>query len=386
MNPSIKAGFSRFLADRSRLHFAAHSHHPWPDVSFTAHQQAWLDAAQLQDAKWGKVFSEIWPAAQHHVARLLRLPDPSSVCFAPNTHELVVRLASSIERRPLRVLTTDAEFWSFDRQLRRWEEAGAAVATRVAAEPFASFEARWQLAARRGGYDLVYLSQCFYDSGFVPGGLSALLAAVSDDRAIRLVDGYHGFIAFDTDLSSLAEGVCYLAGGYKYAMSGEGCCFAYVPPGVASRPLDTGWYAGFDTLSDTPSQIAYPADARRLLGATFDLAPLYRFNAVMDWLAANDLSPSLIHAHVGELQARFLGKLDALRLPLTRGALIPPAGCARGNFLCFRLPDAGAIRAALAAQRVTVDHRGDRLRIGFGVYHDAEDVDELLRRLARAPG
>ena len=42
--------FSRFLgAVPGRLHAAAHSHHPWPDVTFDAQQQAWLDAARLAD-------------------------------------------------------------------------------------------------------------------------------------------------------------------------------------------------------------------------------------------------------------------------------------------------------------------------------------------------
>jgi selenocysteine lyase/cysteine desulfurase len=30
---------------------------------------------------------------------------------------------------------------------------------------------------------------------------------------------------------------------------------------------------------------------------------------------------------------------------------------------------------------VITDHRGDRLRIGFGIYHDEEDVDRLLVHL-----
>jgi selenocysteine lyase/cysteine desulfurase len=30
---------------------------------------------------------------------------------------------------------------------------------------------------------------------------------------------------------------------------------------------------------------------------------------------------------------------------------------------------------------VITDLRGDRLRIGFGLYHDPDDVDELARRL-----
>ena len=40
---SYKHLFRRFLdANPERLHFAAHSHHLWPDVTFEAQQQAWL--------------------------------------------------------------------------------------------------------------------------------------------------------------------------------------------------------------------------------------------------------------------------------------------------------------------------------------------------------
>ena len=47
---SWKQKFSRFLsADPDRLHFAAHSHHPWPDVSFDAHQRYWLDSIDMAD-------------------------------------------------------------------------------------------------------------------------------------------------------------------------------------------------------------------------------------------------------------------------------------------------------------------------------------------------
>jgi uncharacterized protein YndB with AHSA1/START domain len=61
----LRAGFSRFLsADPDRLDFAAHSHHPWPDVTFAAHEQAWLDAARLVDDKWERVFGEVVPEAR----------------------------------------------------------------------------------------------------------------------------------------------------------------------------------------------------------------------------------------------------------------------------------------------------------------------------------
>ena len=46
---SFKALFSRALSlAPERLHFAAHSHHLWPDASFEAQQQAWLEVGVLQ--------------------------------------------------------------------------------------------------------------------------------------------------------------------------------------------------------------------------------------------------------------------------------------------------------------------------------------------------
>jgi hypothetical protein len=46
-------------ADPERLHFAAHSHHLWPDASFEGQQAAWQDAARLADRKWDKVMDEV---------------------------------------------------------------------------------------------------------------------------------------------------------------------------------------------------------------------------------------------------------------------------------------------------------------------------------------
>ena len=102
---SYKAHFRRFLeADPARLHFAAHSHHLWPDVTFAAQERCWLDAARLADRKWAHVFGDVIPSVQRGVARLLNLSRPEDIVFAPNTHSLLNRLLSCLPGdRPLRV-------------------------------------------------------------------------------------------------------------------------------------------------------------------------------------------------------------------------------------------------------------------------------------------
>src|SRR3954470_5160457 len=142
--------FLRYLAaNPGRLHFAAHSHHPWPDATREAQLRCWDDAAALADRKWERVFGEVVPRAQGHVARLLQLSDPRQVAFAPNTHEFVARLLSCLPHdRPARVLASAHEFHSFRRQARRLQEAGRLQLTEIPAEPWDTFTARFIAAER----------------------------------------------------------------------------------------------------------------------------------------------------------------------------------------------------------------------------------------------
>ncbi len=149
------------------LHAAAHSHHPWPDVSRAAQELCWDDAARLLDKKWDHIFGEVMPKAAGHIARQLGLPDPATIAFGPNTHSFVLRLLSCFPPgKPIRILTTGSEFMSFTRQTARFEEDGMAEVTRVPTEPFDTFETRFAAEAKKGGHDLVFFSQAYFDSGF----------------------------------------------------------------------------------------------------------------------------------------------------------------------------------------------------------------------------
>lgn len=368
-----KAGFSRFLtATPGRLHFAAHSHHPWPDVSLEAQQRAWLDAAVMMDDKWDQFFGSVLPQAQARVASILGLADPATLTFGPNTHSFLVRIFSCLEP-PVRILSTDSEFHSFRRQSLRWEEAGLAIVDRVSAEPFDTFADRLTREARAGVHDLIYLSQVFYDSGFVVPHLDQVVSSVPENRTFIVVDGYHAFMALPVDVSVIQDRVFYLAGGYKYAMAGEGACFLHVPPGYGPRPVDTGWYAGFSELErGVSARVPFADDGSRFAGATYDPSGVYRLDAVLGWLEEEGVTPKTIHDHVARLQDRFMASGAA------PGELLPPPSLQRGNFLGFRNPNAGDIFRALHDLGVITDHRGDRLRIGFGIYHDEDDVDLLI--------
>jgi selenocysteine lyase/cysteine desulfurase len=385
----LAAQFSRFrAADPARLHFAAHSHHPWPDVTESAHAQYWKDSAALADRKWAeRIFSDVVPRAQSHVVRLIGAPDPAQVAFAPNTHEFVTRIYSCLERgRKLRVLTTGSEFHSFRRQTRRMQEAGDVALEEVAPTPWETFAGRFIAAARRGPWDLVWLSHVFFDSAFAVREVVEICRAAPAD-AIVVVDGYHAFCALPVDIAAVADRVFYIGGGYKYAMAGEGACFLAIPRGCTLRPVDTGWYASFDKLASGPGEaISYGEGGMRFWGATFDPSGLYRFNAAMDMLQSTGTTIAAIHAHARALQERFLDGLERLKLrEMNPGHLVPPRGVqARGNFLVFDIDHSEDAQRRLADHHVAIDRRARRLRFGFGCYHDAADVDRLLEAVARA--
>jgi kynureninase len=387
----LRSQFTEFRAAQpGRIHLAAHSHHFWPDAACDGHRQALDDAARLADNKWETIFGTLVPRVQRGIAATLALPDPATIAFAPNTHDFVRRLLSALPPDTIpRILTSDSEFHSFTRQIARLEEDGLATVERIAAEPFASFPERFASAARQGGHDLVFVSQVFFNSAATSGPLETIVRAVPDAGTLVVIDGYHGLMALPTDFAGSAARAFYLAGGYKYAMAGEGVCFMHCPPGFATRPRDTGWFAAFGALSASAGGVAYGADGSRFMGATFDPSGLYRLAAVFDWMEAIGLTVDAIHRHVMALQDIFRAEIARAGVrPLCEARLVTPIGStsARGHFLTFELADAQALYERLAQANIITDVRGDRIRFGFGCYHAAEEIEPAVAAITRALG
>jgi len=91
------------------------------------------------------------------------------------------------------------------------------------------------------------------------------------------------------------------------------------------------------------------------------------------------IDPKSIEAHVHALGARLIDGLQEL------GATVvtPRAATGRGPLVCVRSTDVGALVAALAAERIVVSSREDKLRIALHLYNVEADVDTLLDALTR---
>ena len=375
---NFKRLFSRSLsADPERLHFAAHSHHLWPDASFDGQVEAWTDAARLADRKWDRIMDEVWPEAQRRVAAELDSGDPDAIVFSSNTHDFLLRIASACPRadpRRLCVLTSDGEFHSARRQFARWAEDGW---LEFETAPLDGLLER----ARDGDHDLILVSQVQFGSGRIFTSVDDLAALARPDGPWVVIDGYHAFMTLDRPLgAAAARSAFYLGGGYKYAMAGEGCAFMHAPAGFGPRPSVTGWFAEFEDLSLPAGSVGYAKDARRFLGATFDPSGLYRFTAVQRMLEEQGLTTARISAYVAALQAQLLAAIGDTAFGQAR-LLNPLDGGPHARFLAFETSDAQRWYEELLAQDCITDVRGDVLRIGFGLYQDAGDVDRLLAAL-----
>lgn len=376
--------YSRFLAARPDVvHMSPHSHYYWPDVTRQAQLDYWDDAARYADDKWDEIFGRRIPKVQQLIAQRLQLSDPGQIAFAPNTHEFVYRIMSCFAPdKPLRILTTDSEFHSFNRQSRRLLERGNVELTVIEAEPFATLPQRWREAVAAQAYELIFISQIFFNSGVAAPSPERWLDAVQRDDTVIVVDGYHGFGAVPTNWAAYQDRVFYLAGGYKYAQAGEGVCFAVVPRGCQLRPEFTGWFADFASLAKPQEgPVGYADDGMRMAGSTMDFTALYRLQAVLELWQKEGLTDTVVNDHIRMLQRAFLAHIDGLKHPqLNRSTLMLEDAQTHGHFYTFKLASAAQVEelaARLKAQGIATDYRYDRLRFGFALYQSAEDYAQI---------
>ena len=383
---SYQQFYQGFLsANTHNQHYACHSHYFWPDCTRDAMLQYWDDSAKYVDHKWGYFFETLVPQLQTKISDILNTSAPQQIVFAPNTHELLYRIMSCFDStKPFKVVSTDSEFHSFQRQASRLQEQGSIELITVPTQPFATFSERFKAAIALHNPELVFFSQVFFNSGYVVSDVNDIVNSVTNDDTLVVIDGYHGFMAKPTDLSAIAHRAFYLAGSYKYAQAGEGACFAHVPTGCTLRPAYTGWFAEFGDL-DKPRQIdgkaavQYSQDGMRFAGATMDFTALYRLCAVLNMFEENNISITTVNDYVMQMQQHFLEQLSAQQHPvLNESNLVVNDASERGHFLTFELESADItqqLSAALKEQGILTDSRGNRLRFGFGLYHTKDYMD-----------
>jgi len=222
------------------------------------------------------------------------------------------------------------------------------------------------------------VSAVFFEDAAVHDGLDQVVARAAEVSAFCLVDAYHAF-----DVVPVATGGTsfVLGGGYKYAQFGEGLCWLRLPPGVALRPVFTGWYADFQGLAHgrTGAAIGYDASGWGFAGSTFDGSAAYRAEAVLDVFDRHGLDVAALRAISLAQTERILTWFDTSRLSRRGARLVTPREPSRrGGFVSVRTPRASDLVADLRQRGVYLDSRGDLLRIGPAPYLSDDEIDAGL--------
>ena len=383
--PSDLARHYRCFRVSERVLLTGHSHQAWPDVAFDAQRQAWLDAAEMVDDKWGRAF-EVADEVRAGYRRLLNDPD-GHIALGQNTHELLIRFLSALPLRDRpRLVTTDGEFHTIRRQLDRLEAEGIEV-VRVATGGDGAADRRGPMAeALAGAVDdrtaAVLVSSVLFRDARIVDGLDGVARACTRVGAELLVDAYHSLNAVPFSVVEKGlEDAFVLGGGYKYCQLGEGNCFLRFPRDCALRPVLTGWFAEFGTLAQARGVggVDYGEGHLRFAGSTYDPVSHYRAAAVFRFFREQGLDPErLREISVAQIR-RLAAGVDALDLDpavLTRDRSVPLSR--RGGFLALETPRAGEVACKLRGRNVYADSRGRVLRLGPAPYVTGGQLDEAV--------
>tara|TARA_R110000868_G_scaffold410693_4_gene699794 strand:- start:19801 stop:20985 length:1185 start_codon:yes stop_codon:yes gene_type:complete len=368
-----------------RLLFTGHSHQAWPDVAREGQTEYFDVCADRVDNKWEVGFEKT-----EILRNYLRdyYDDPEGLyCREESTHFLMVSLMSSFDlKNKPKVITTDGEFHSMHRQLKRLEEEGLEIA-RVATNPDETFAQRIisEIDARTSA---IMLSRIYFQTSLINTHLSDIAAAARIHGIPVIIDDYHGTNV--VPLSFREEGLedCFiLIGGYKYLQWGEANCFLRFPKECELRPVITGWFASFSTLEQPQGddRVQYDKSDQRFASATYDPSSQFRAAKVVEFFQEQGLTPEVLRnqyeAQVGLLRSLFLeNDFDPKVIKLTHTEPLS----LNGGFLSLTSPKAREIRADLLSRGVFTDARNEILRLGPAPYTTVAQIEAVIVELSKS--
>jgi len=315
-----------------------------------------------------------WLAARERyralVARLIGAKRPD--CVIPKTSaaqglRAVLNALDAQEvghRGKLRVVASDGEFDSIDFVLRVYREKGR-VDLRLM--PWRELSA--------GNADLVVVSTVQYRTGEWFHNLPKFLRAAKESGALVMIDAYHHAGVLPLDVEAL--GVDFAIGGsYKYLRGGPGACWLYVRPGLVEtmRTLDTGWFAKHEPFRyERPDPPQFAAGGDAWLESTPPVLACVQALAGLEMTL--ELGVDRLRDYSIE-QKQLLADFLALRGVASEGA-----GDEHGAFLTVTHPEAARLVQGLARQGITVDARGDRLRICPDILNTEGELAQVAEEL-----
>ncbi|HEX3290509.1 MAG TPA: aminotransferase class V-fold PLP-dependent enzyme [Gaiella sp.] len=338
--------------------------------------EMWLEGWDENGAEWG-FWVERNEAFRSAVAGLLHA-EADDVAVTTSVSQGVSGLVSALrldgERN--RIVISEYEFPTVG-QIAHAQELRGAEVVHVRPDEDGSIPPERFADAIDERTALVCCTTLSYRSGH-RHDVAAIAEAAHAAGAIVLADSYQACGAVELDVRSLGADVV-TGGTVKYLLGTAGLGFMWVRPEVRETlvPTQTGWFADEDIFAMSIADYSPHGSARRFDSGTPPVPALYAGAAGVSLVA--DAGVPAVEAHVAGLVDRLAAGLEAL------GATVvtPRERGRRGPLVCVRSTDVDSLVTALAAERIVVSSREDKLRVALHLYNVEEDVDRLLDALER---
>jgi len=375
--------YSEFKVE-DRILLTGHSHQAWPDCAFNGMKRYWIDSSEFVDNKWEFAFKK----ADRVRSGFAKLTGTNSeeIVLGQNTHELLLRLLSSIDlvNRP-KIITTDSEFHTARRQFDKLAEIRLIELIKLNAEPVESLSERISKIVDEKT-SVVMVSKVFFNNANILENIEIIYKQCNLHGAYLILDVYHALNAIPFSvINEFIPNAFLIGGGYKYCQLGEGNCFLRIPPDCKLKPAITGWFSEFTALADKTKKysVIYGEGHWAFAGSTYDPVSHYRACEVFDFFEEHNLIPEFLR-QVSRIQIDFLAsEFDSYDLPqhiIKRDTCLPLDKS--GGFLVLKTEYANIITNKLHQRNILVDYRGNNLRLGPAPYLNKSQLSEGMATLA----
>ncbi len=286
--------------------------------------------------------------------------------------------------QPINIVTTSLEFDSIDTILRIYMGRKLAHVTFV--EPsqivngVAHFSGQEIIQSITSETDLVIFSAVNFTTGQIMPMQSEIVEYAHKNGAYVLADTYHSFGVLPEPCHPMVDFA--IGGSYKYVHGGAGSCWLYVCPEIADDPaistLDIGWFAKVSTFGYQRNDVPKLAQGGRgWWESTPPVITIYQALAGLTFL--NEIG-------IDRLRATSLNDLELLRASLESKGLpvfIPANPSDFGAFALLPCKNSEAVVSHLKDNNITVDARGNSVRICPDLLNTKKDFDTLAEVLSQ---
>lgn len=335
--------------------------------------------------RWHTLGASAW--YEHWMARLAELrgrmeaflgADPGTVALLPTTSTALSVIAESVDYRVRnRVVCTELDFPTLAYQ---WAVKPGVELVVLRSPDGVGIDPEQFREAVDERTAFLATSHVFYATGFAQD-VEALAGIARDAGAISVIDGYQGAGQIPVDVKQAGVDV-YTAGPLKWLLGGPGLSYLYARPDLIPelRPRVTSWFAHARQFAFELERFEYHADARRMEMGTPALPTVH--TALGGQEIIDEVGIATIAARNRQLTEYLTAELNDAGYTLRT----PRSPDHRTAIVMVRHADPAGAVAALAEERIIVDHRPGHVRVSPHFYNTVEELDRFVDALVRTGG